>query len=532
MKMVSPDLARLLTRVGAMGRLSGVRFFCLSLFCVSGLAACSGNTTIPEAGGFEPTIKSWQVHCESSLKPLPKKGQSSKTSKSKGWIAARTSAGYKIELKGRLEAGFVQVVDVATEDPGWSLDTKQPYAHLRKVCRQTMAKRKQGLQFRPGLVRTSKSKTGVYTSFVFDDWSEREPATRLVIFGDSLSDTGKLRRRLQVAPRQPYWLGRFANGPVWVDYLEVSSGMVVQNHALGGAMAAHRERMSNEVLAQRIMTSGQFVVTGSISHQIDDYAQNYLKDKQGQQQASTIGILWAGANDYISKEAFSSSISALLSSPASEVGYDAVVSRVVAALKEHVLRLHDLGLKKILVINLPDLGKTPMVLHNTSFEPHADNLTEPDRLLLFSSRLSELTLAHNEALEDMVESVRQASPDLDIVVADAGALLERALKSELNGGDMGFDFASNQVTLSGEASEQFYQDRCYSGMTLGVLAPSASICSNPPRAVFWDLVHPSSYFHCWTAYEFGNMLHAQGWADAMPEETEHRAWCERIADVY
>ena len=92
--------------------------------------------------------------------------------------------------------------------------------------------------------------------------------------------------------------------------------------------------MSNEQLSQRIMTSGQFLVTGSITHQIDDYAKNYLKEKQGQPQDMTIGILWAGANDYISKEAFSNSISALLSKPTSEEGYNIVIDRVIDALKE------------------------------------------------------------------------------------------------------------------------------------------------------------------------------------------------------
>ncbi|MEP4146049.1 MAG: SGNH/GDSL hydrolase family protein [Halioglobus sp.] len=395
-----------------------------------------------------------------------------------------------------------------------------------------MAKRKNGGQFRPGLVRTSRSQTGVYTSFVFDNWSEQEPATRLVVFGDSLSDTGKLRRRLQLAPRQPYWLGRFANGPVWVDYLEVSSGLAVQNHALGGAMAAHRVRMSNEELAQRVMTSGQFLVTGSITHQIDDYAQNYLKEQQGQQLDSTIGILWAGANDYISKEAFSASISALLSKPGSEEGYGLVVSRVIDALEEHLLRLRDLGLQRLLVINLPDLGKTPMVLHNLSFETDADDISEQERLLLFSARLSELTRTHNAALDDMVDRIRQVSPGLEIAVADSGIILDGALSPDLNKPGMGFDLTSNRVTLSGKTAEQSYQDRCYSGMTLGVLAPTASVCSNPPRAVFWDLVHPSTYFHCWMAYAFGNFLHDQGWMDAMPEASEYRAWCELAADAY
>src|SRR5690242_19689666 len=43
----------------------------------------------------------------------------------------------------------------------------------------------------------------------------------LVVFGDSLSDTGRLARRSLglYIPSQVYWQSRLSNGPVWVDYV-------------------------------------------------------------------------------------------------------------------------------------------------------------------------------------------------------------------------------------------------------------------------------------------------------------------------
>ena len=46
------------------------------------------------------------------------------------------------------------------------------------------------------------------------------PFTQLVIFGDSLSDTGNANDALGVASAADgYFNGRFSNGPLWVEYL-------------------------------------------------------------------------------------------------------------------------------------------------------------------------------------------------------------------------------------------------------------------------------------------------------------------------
>src|SRR5579859_807275 len=65
-----------------------------------------------------------------------------------------------------------------------------------------------------------------------------EPFSHIMIFGDSLSDTGNYFRLSGGSPPAPYVGGRFCNGPIWVEYLSVQLGMDYQpadNFAVGGA---------------------------------------------------------------------------------------------------------------------------------------------------------------------------------------------------------------------------------------------------------------------------------------------------------
>ncbi|AQA17132.1 hypothetical protein BST95_01775 [Halioglobus japonicus] len=327
-------------------------------------------------------------------------------------------------------------------------------------------------------------------------------------------------------------MGRFANGPVWTDYLEVSANLALQNLARGGAMAATSEPMSSEELIQRIYTNGQFFVSGHIEDQIDNYATRYLKGGAVQHDAHTVAVLWAGANDYISKEAYDSSISSLLGQSFSEDGYRELVARVVGSLRVHLEHLRSLGLQRFLVINLPHLGKTPMVVHNDRFLVSRDFARGEEQLLEFSSRLHELTVWHNRALAEMVAEFRAESPRAEVEIADVSEWFTRIFDLQIGAAELGFNLAANEVLLGSAGAEGALQDCCYNGMTLGVFATNSTVCKDASRAVFWDLVHPSTYLQCWMAYWLGEQMHSQGWLRPMPEEKAYGAWCAMIADAY
>ncbi len=65
---------------------------------------------------------------------------------------------------------------------------------------------------------------------------------QLYVFGDSLSDVGNVFRATgrQYPASPPYFQGRFANGPVWVEYLADDLKLPRNpstNFAFGGAIA-------------------------------------------------------------------------------------------------------------------------------------------------------------------------------------------------------------------------------------------------------------------------------------------------------
>jgi thermolabile hemolysin len=102
----------------------------------------------------------------------------------------------------------------------------------------------------------------------------------LVVFGDSLSDTGALRAQsLGLAPNADgYFDGRFANGPVWVDYVADALGVTSISHAQGGAA-----------------TTGEPAAT---PRPFDASVAGFLGCVAGDLDATALYALWIGHNDY------------------------------------------------------------------------------------------------------------------------------------------------------------------------------------------------------------------------------------------
>ena len=124
---------------------------------------------------------------------------------------------------------------------------------------------------------------------VFAAAGQESEFSELIVFGDSLSDTGNLAFHVpdNAAPSPPYAKGRFSNGPIWVeplaDYLGVPqpepSGPGGTNHAW--AAATTRDELQ---LFPRTYVPG-------LDAQITEYLANESPQK-GQ-----LFSVWVGTND-------------------------------------------------------------------------------------------------------------------------------------------------------------------------------------------------------------------------------------------
>lgn len=169
--------------------------------------------------------------------------------------------------------------------------------------------------------------------------------SRIYAFGDSLSDAGNIYNlSLRSLPAAPYAKGEFSNGPVWVQQLAVRLGLPPPapstlggtDFAYGGTKTGAEARGLNAL--NPLDLPSQFV----------QFAAGHRSPEP--QALYTISI---GGNDVLS---------AATSYPTDPAGAVAAVDRAVAAETRFVQALAAGGARNLLVLNVPDVGKTPAVM--------------------------------------------------------------------------------------------------------------------------------------------------------------------------
>lgn len=204
-------------------------------------------------------------------------------------------------------------------------------------------------------------------SLVFVPAVSARPFTQLVVFGDSLSDSGNLFAATggAVPPSPPYYAGRFSNGPVWVEFLANELGVPVQDYALGGALTGRVNLFDDPGIPAEFP---------GVLDEIDIF----LALNGGIADPHALYVVWAGANDFFVAPA------------------PTTIAPAVANLLSAVRTLADRGARHIVVPTMPDLGLTP-----------------DGRASGFSTQLTALSVAFNRALKNGL-----AVRDLRVTVVD------------------------------------------------------------------------------------------------------------------
>ena len=256
--------------------------------------------------------------------------------------------------------------------------------------------------------------------------------SRLVVFGDSLSDNGNLFAATGGASptSPPYFQGRFSNGPVFTELLGFNVGRSAAgasvtgniNYAYGGARtdsSAFPPGMRNQLLAYT-GGGGTFRSTDLVS--ILGGANNIFQ-----------GLPAAGASANPT-----GSITPVVNAAAADMTF--LVNSIAAA-----------GAGTILVGNIPSLGNAPQ-FRGTAAAPLAE----------FAGT------SFNSALLSGLMTTAAARPGTNIILFDifkVGAALTANPSA----------FGLTNVT-----------DACFNGVT---------VCATPNTYLFWDGVHPTAAGH-------------------------------------
>lgn len=248
------------------------------------------------------------------------------------------------------------------------------------------------------------------------------------IFGDSLVDTGNLFQVTgnRIPPSPPYFNGRFSNGLLWVETLGSKLGIsasATNNFAFGGATSGTFNALSPLV---------GISLPGGLALQINSFT-----TAPATPSSKTLYVLWAGANDYL-----------VLPPQLRTTDTTAVVNNLSNA----VTAITAKGGQNIIVVNLPDLGKTPQ-----------------ERLQPTASSLSALTNSHNSKLNLTLQGIAQ-NRNLKIIPIDAYALFNEVLAEPAK-------YGFTNVTES-----------CFN-------QAAGTLCSNPNQYLFWDGIHPTTAGH-------------------------------------
>jgi thermolabile hemolysin len=230
------------------------------------------------------------------------------------WTWARTPTGQYFSLKGRWAYPSLEPANLFFTDASQDIMAGQ--------CRDTLRWEGKG---------SFMAATAADTVFSYDYgiWTNDAPRaspgiTRMIVFGDSLSDTiNAWNRSLRLVPHAKSWsAGRFSNGQVWPEISSSLTGLDLTNFAFGSAAADGSVLIPGVV--QQVDTWRQLRAAGP---NVDDSRNVY--------------VVLIGGNDFIN------------------YGKDA--HEVLSSVEFAARKLLDDGAEHLVLMNLPDISIAPEV---------------------------------------------------------------------------------------------------------------------------------------------------------------------------
>lgn len=262
----------------------------------------------------------------------------------------------------------------------------------------------------------------------------------IVMFGDSLSDSGNLYEYMQhkLPQSPPYYEGRFTNGYAWIEllaesYFPTDKASHLLNYAFGGAGL-----------------SDDPDIFFTLRREVD----SYLLAHQDKADGNSLFIVWIGANNYLGMPE----------------DMDAAIVEVQRGIEYDLRRLAEAGAKHILVMNLPDLGRTPIA---SEYESQTD--------------FTYMSLRHNELLSTMVKVLDSDYPEVQWLYFDAHHVFDEVFRSPES-----YGFNNITETCYDVINEKTSKNRVLRMVARVKAKKQADSCEGN---FFFDSVHPTAPVH-------------------------------------
>ena len=270
--------------------------------------------------------------------------------------------------------------------------------------------------------------------FVIPAFAQSSSFSNLIIFGDSISDTGNAAF---IDLPFPFFENRISNGPIAVDLIANALNLSSER---SGHLLGNIEGFNYAVVGGNI--------EGSDPEDMNQQVDAYLDRVDQQAESDALYVLIMGGNDLRDIRGITNPSQATQR-----------ISSAVIELERQIERLVAAGARAFFVTNVPNVGRIPETLERVS--------TDPDIV----SRAEGYVREYNVVFEQAMTSFRQRS-DLSFVTFDFFAAFENVLD---NGLSLGF---SNTTEGCFDIDGPTIELEC---IILGF-----------ESRVFFDSVHPSS----------------------------------------
>jgi len=288
-----------------------------------------------------------------------------------------------------------------------------------------------------------------------------QPAARLVVFGDSLSDPGNAFALVGgtntppdysvdffLVPSQPYARGghHFTNGDTWIELLARARGMNANAQPAFRGDAAGAANYAIGVARARDDGTAT-----SLSRQVDAF----LGDTGGRAPGGALYVIEVGGNDI---------------RDIAQTRDPTLATAALGAIQANIARLYGAGARTFLVWNAPKVAATPAIRMADAALPGT------------AQAVDGVTLQYNAGLAQVLSGLEAALPGARFVRYDVYAALAAIAASPAA-------FGLANVT-----------DPC--------IRPNIApfFCQKPDTYLFWDGIHPTEAAHAIIADQVGKLL--------------------------